>query len=391
MSEDEPGDGGEGVGPGEQVARGPAGGADRLERDPFTPIGTSPALRRALELARRVAPTDAPVLITGESGTGKEMVAHLIHRLSRRRDAPMLPVHCAVLPPDIAEGEIFGEPAAHGDPGLLERAHRGTLLLDDVDHLPPPVQLRLVRVIERRAALGAGRAQEEGANVRFMATLAVAGARAVEAKRLRMDLFYRLAVFPIHLPPLRERVEDIPLLAHHFLAHFWRLDRRGSGNLPRLSRRAVAELQARRWPGNVRELQNVMERAVVVLEPGQQVRPGDLPETPPPAPPPDDEVIRPPHRRERNAAGRVAAGDATGTAGALEPAEFVPGGSLLDQPYAQAKSRMTEEFERSYLTRLIRRTGGNMQAAAQLGGVNKTTLYRLLHKYELRKEDVLKD
>lgn len=400
-------------------------------RDLFTPMGDSPAMTRVLDLARRVAPTDSPVLITGESGTGKRMLAQFIHRQSPRHEHLLIPVNCALLPRDLVESEVFGE-AAGGDSGLLERARGGTLLLDDVDHLPPLVQVRLLRVIERRivpqaggapgvggaGVIGGERAGADGptdvgidtgtrSTHRFMATLNGPADEAVREARLRMDLFYRLAIFPIHLPPLRERVADIPLLARHFLSHFWRLNRRGSPGAPTLSPSALQALQERPWPGNVRELQSVMERAAVLLDPGQSVLPEDLPGADAPEPPPTDLRTRPSWWRDPSSPSSQSSrsstsiqsdrssqlgrsSDAPTRHSPLDPG-LPPFPALLDEPFSDAKAKMTETFELQYLTRLIRRVGGNMQAAADLGGVNKTTLYRLLQKHDLTREDILKD
>src|SRR5437667_9547340 len=196
--------------------------------DKITLLGTAPAFRRAIELARRVAPTDASVLLTGESGCGKEMIAQFIHAHSRRSSRPFVAVNCAALPEGLLESETFGHRkgaftgAVRDKPGLLETAHGGTLLLDELVDMPKPIQAKLLRVIQDGVVRRVGSETTDAVvNVRFIAATNSNPEAAVAAGTLREDLYYRLRVVPIEVPPLRERPEDIPLLAEYFLSTYW--------------------------------------------------------------------------------------------------------------------------------------------------------------------------
>src|SRR5881628_1546100 len=252
--------------------------------DKITLLGTAPAFQRAIELARRVAPTDASVFITGESGSGKELVAQFIHRYSRRSSRPFVAVNCAALPEPLLESEMFGHRkgaftgAVRDKPGLLETANGGTLFLDELVEMSKPIQAKLLRVIQDGVVRRVGSETTDAVvNVRFIACTNGNPEEAVKAGMLREDLYYRLRVVPIHIPPLRERTEDIPLLANHFLAYYWRRHRDATAPLPRLSEAAVRALRVRPWRGNVRELQNVIEHTVVLIEPGGEIQPKDIP------------------------------------------------------------------------------------------------------------------
>jgi formate hydrogenlyase transcriptional activator len=228
-------------------------------------IGSLTAVRRAIA---QVAPTSANVLLRGETGTGKELVARAVHARSRRSHGPFVPVNCGALVPGLAASELFGHEvgaftgAVRQRVGLFERASGGTLFLDEVGELAPDVQVALLRVLQERVAdrLG-GDGRPVPVDVRLVAATNRDPLADVRAGRFREDLFYRLNVFPITVPPLRERREDIPLLAEHFLAHFARRHERPARVIPVGTLRA---LEAYDWPGNVRELQNVIERAVIV-------------------------------------------------------------------------------------------------------------------------------
>lgn len=319
-------------------------------------IGQSAALRQAVELARRVAPTEAPVFITGESGSGKEQIAQFIHLHSRRSARPMLALNCAALPEALLESEMFGHRrgaftgAVAERPGLLEAAHRSSLFLDELTEMPVTLQAKLLRVIQDGHVRRVGSTSTDAVvDVRFIAATNRPPQEAIAEGRLRRDLFYRLRVIPIHIPPLRERVEDIPALASYFLEHFWSRHRLGEIPMPVLGPEAIASLQSRPWPGNVRELQNTIEYAVVLLEPGQVIGPDDLPafgEGP-----------------ERAAARTAVANDFTG------------------ESYHEARDRVLADFERGYLTWLVDRAAGNISRAARMAGVDRTTLYRLMDKY----------
>jgi DNA-binding NtrC family response regulator len=323
-------------------------------------LGTSPAFRRVIELARRVAPTDASVFITGESGTGKEMVAQFIHYHSRRRNRPLVAVNCAALPEQLLESEMFGHckgaftGAVRDKPGLLETANGGTMFLDELIEMPKPLQAKLLRVIQDGVVRRVGSETTDAVvNVRFIAATNHDPEEALKAGMLREDLYYRLRVVPVPVPPLRNRSEDIPPLATHFLNHYWARHRDGRCASPRFSEAALRALRLHYWRGNVRELQNVIEHAVVLLEPGAQVQPGDLP-------------LRGEHHVSE------------GEPHVSQPPQPFSTDAELEESYYTSRDRVLAEFERRYLLRLVDRAGGNMCQAARMGGIDRTTLYRLL-------------
>ncbi|HEX5817661.1 MAG TPA: sigma-54 dependent transcriptional regulator [Gemmatimonadales bacterium] len=332
-------------------------------------IGISPAFRKAVELARKVAPTDASVLISGESGTGKEVIAQLIHHSSRRAARALVPLNCAALPEQLLESEMFGHRkgsftgADRDKPGLLETANGGTLFLDELTEMSLPLQAKLLRVIQDGVVRRVG---SEGVDavvdVRFISATNRDPQEAVDKGILRNDLYYRLRVVPIKLPPLRQRQEDIALLATHFLTYYWQRHRQTAERIPRLSESAIAFLRSRPWRGNVRELQNVIEHVAVLAEPDQHIQPDDIPlyEDTPDWTPPDAAV----------AAAPVAAAN-------------------LDDAFHVAKDRIIGQFEREYLARLVTRASGNMSKAARLAGIDRTTLYRLMDKHGLTKADTV--
>src|SRR5438874_4754767 len=246
-------------------------------------LGSAPKYNEVIALARRVAATDASVFITGESGSGKELIAQFIHHHSRRASRPVVAVNCAALPETLLESEMFGHckgaftGAVRDKPGLLETANGGTMFLDELIEMSKPIQAKLLRVIQDGVVRRVGSETTDAVvNVRFIAATNRDPEEAVAAGALREDLYYRLRVVPIHVPALRERVDDIPLLAEHFLATYWNRHRAGEAP-PQLSKAAIWALRAHSWPGNVRELQNVIEHAVVLLQPGAEVRPEDVP------------------------------------------------------------------------------------------------------------------
>jgi two-component system response regulator PilR (NtrC family) len=245
-------------------------------------VATSPAMAAVVAMIRSVAPTASTVLITGESGTGKELVAQAIHSLSPRRDAPFVSINCGALPETLLESEMFGHmrgaftDAHQNKKGLFEVAHRGTLFLDEVGEMPPSMQVKLLRALQEKTIRRVGGTEEIEVDVRVIAATNRSLEALVQEKRLREDLYYRLNVIPIRLPPLRERREDIPILARLFLEGFGReADRRVTG----ISEEAMNRLLRYPWPGNVRELENVMERAVA-LETTGTILPERLPELP---------------------------------------------------------------------------------------------------------------
>src|SRR5690242_16762415 len=252
--------------------------------DKLTLLGTSASFRRAVDLARKVASTNASVMIVGESGTGKELIAQFVHRHSRRANQALVPLNCAALPEHLLESEMFGHRkgaftgADREKVGLLEMANGGTFFLDELTEMPLPIQAKLLRVIQDGVVRRVGSEQQDAViDVRFISAMNRDPREAMANRTLREDLFYRLNVFPISLPPLRERVEDIPILANHFLQQFWARHRSSKDPLPRFSESAVDFLMSRTWQGNVRELQNVIEHVVVLASPDSQIEASDIP------------------------------------------------------------------------------------------------------------------
>ncbi len=332
----------------------------------ITLLGVSAAFQRVIELARKVARTDASVFITGESGSGKEVIAQFIHHHSRRSSRELIPLNCAALPETLLESEMFGHVegaftgAVKEKLGLLEAANGGTLFLDELTEMPQSIQAKLLRVIQDGVVRRLGSTGTDAVvNVRFLAGTNEDPLQAVEVGKLRRDLYYRLRVVPIHIPPLRERPEDIPVLAEHFLHHFWTVHRGKSEDPPRLTDEAIDALLDCPWKGNVRELRNVIEHAVVLLQPGVSVRADNIPFI-----------------------------DRTGDGGG--PAT---GSYLREVPYENdyhtAREQVLAEFERGYLQRIVRQAKGNMSDAARIAGVDRTTLYRLMQKHGLERHDLL--
>jgi PAS domain S-box-containing protein len=239
-------------------------------------VGASPALRRVLKQVEQVASTDSTVLITGETGTGKELIARAIHSRSPRRDRPLIKLNCAALPSGLVESELFGHEkgaftgAIEKRIGRFALAHGGTIFLDEIGEMPLDVQAKLLRVLQEREFEPVGSTRTVAIDVRVIAATNRDLARAVAERAFRADLFYRLNVFPVALPPLRERPIDIPLLIHYFVAKY-----RGKigRNIEHVSQAALDQLAAYAWPGNVRELENIVERAVI-LSPGPELEIG---------------------------------------------------------------------------------------------------------------------
>ncbi|HEV8195242.1 MAG TPA: sigma-54 dependent transcriptional regulator [Gemmatimonadales bacterium] len=327
-------------------------------------IGISPVFRKAVELARKVAPTDASVFISGESGTGKEVIAQFIHQHSRRAAKPMVAINCAALPEPLLESEMFGHRkgaftgADRDKPGLLEMANGGTLFLDELTEMPMAIQAKLLRVIQDGVVRRVGSESTDAqVDVRFISATNRDPQQAVEGGLLRSDLFYRLRVVPITLPPLRKRQEDISMLANHFLTHYWHRHRQMPDRCPRLSEESIAFLKSRAWRGNVRELQNVIEHTAVLVDPEQLIQPSEIP-------------------LYEEASG----------APVTEAATTVYS-STASEPYHVAKDRVVVQFEKEYLAALVARAAGNMSKAARLAGVDRTTLYRLIDKHQLMRVD----
>src|SRR3989454_1257033 len=235
-------------------------------------IGRSPALRALLKQVAVVAPTDSTVLISGETGSGKELIAQAIHNASPRRKGPLIKVNCSAIPENLFESEFFGHArgaftgALRDKPGRFEMADGGTIFLDEIGELPPAMQSKLLRVLQEQEIERVGEIRTRKVNVRVIAATNRDLKQDVEGKRFREDLFYRLSVFPLDIPPLLERRGDIPVLATYFLR---KTAKKMNRPLPRLSRATTNQLSAHAWPGNVRELQNAVERAVILARDGE--------------------------------------------------------------------------------------------------------------------------
>ena len=315
-------------------ARRPSGPGDFLTRDPAT--------LEMLALADRSAATDATVLITGESGTGKELVARRIHGRSRRATAPLVVVNCAALPENLAESELFGHErgaftgAESRHRGRFELAHGGTLFLDEVGELSESIQAKLLRALEQRVIERVGGSQTIPVDLRLLAATNRSLEDRVAARAFRSDLFFRLNVMTLHIPPLRDRPQDLPLLVESLTAPL----AAQLGVAPRpLSREAQEILRRYTWPGNVRELRNVLERALIAAT-GDEIRAADLPSLVSPAP------------------------------------SAAPAGS--------PEALSLEERERRAILDALERTGGHRERAARLLGVSVRTLYNRLREYGIQ-------
>ena len=305
-----------------------------------------------------------PVLITGESGTGKELVARAIHRHSRRRNGPFVPICLAALSPGLVEGELFGHlrgsftGASHDRKGLLELAHGGTVLLDEVGDIPPALQVKLLRAIEHREVTPVGDARPRPTDIRVIAATNRPLAELMAAGEFREDLYFRLSVFPISIPPLRDRREDIPALAKHFVAQAKLPD---AADL-HLSKPMFDELQSRPWVGNVRELRNAIEHAAIVAR-GRSIQAEHLP----PAATGRATGATPEIReiKDRIARWTEAEGQSSGA----------------DSPLPALYDRFLEMVEPPLLKATLDRCRGNRAAAAQALGIHRATLRQKLRKY----------
>jgi DNA-binding NtrC family response regulator len=316
-------------------------------------VGSSEPMQRVYTLIQRVAPSNAPVLITGESGTGKEMISRGIHRLSHRAAAPFVAINCAALPSDLIESELFGHErgaftgAVNRHPGCFEQAHGGTLLLDEIGEMPMLMQARLLRVLEESSVRRLGGTAEIPVNVRVLAATNRAVEAALERKTLREDLYYRLNVFRIHAPPLRERKEDIPQLAMAILAD---LNRKHECEVKGLHRETLERLMEHSWPGNVRELRNVLECAVITAH-SETIMPAHLP--------------------------KMGSGTSPAAAAAL-----AGGASVRFET-----GRALEEIEREYTLATLKSVDNDRKRAAQLLGVSLRTLYSRLAEIKVRSRE----
>jgi two-component system response regulator HydG len=305
-------------------------------------LGTSPAMLKMCELVTRVADTETTVLITGESGTGKELVAKALHSKSGRREGPFVAINCAAMPESLLESELFGHvkgaftDARTSRPGLFIKASKGTLFLDEIGEMPAGMQAKLLRALQERTVRPVGGDQEQPFDARIMAATNRDLETEVEERRFREDLFYRINVVRIHVPPLRARGSDILVLAQHFLERYAAQSRRP---VVGMTSAAADKLLSYPWPGNVRELQNCIERAVALAQ-FDQIGVDDLPEK---------------IKDYKTARISVESND---------PAELLP----------------MEEVERRYILKVLEAVGGNKTLAAQVLGFDRRTLYRKLDR-----------
>ena len=306
-------------------------------------VGTHAAMQKLYRLVAQVARTTATVLITGESGTGKELIARAVHRQGPRCDRPFVPVNPAAIAETLIESELFGHEkgaftgAYQRKLGKLELAQGGTLFLDEIGTLKAELQAKLLRVLQEREIERVGGTRPVKIDVRVIAATNVDLKQAVARGAFREDLYYRLNVVPIEVPPLRERIEDLPLLVEHFVRHYGQqFGKRVQG----LSPEALGALAEYRWPGNVREVQNVVERCVVLAE-GPVIGLNDLPL----------DVLLPDHRIRVRRAERLPLKDAT------------------------------QEFERQIVLRVLERVSGNQSEAARILGIHRNSLKRLLERW----------
>jgi DNA-binding NtrC family response regulator len=322
-------------------------------------LGASPRMQRIFRLVSRIARTDSTVLITGESGTGKELIARSLHLQSRRADGPFVPVNVGAIPESLVEGELFGHVrgaftgAAADRHGLVEEADGGTLFLDEIGEMPAAAQVKLLRTLENSEVRRLGDNTVRMVDVRVLAATHRDLQAEVAAGRFREDLFYRLNVVHIEIPPLRERREDIGLLASYFLE---RAGRRASRPGLEFSPEAQAVLERYDYPGNVRELENAVEHAVAVSE-GRLLLPSDLPL-----------AMRSPR---------------------LLPRRVLPAAAAADPRAGDPRDSWSlADVEREHIVRVLRLHGDNTTAAARQLGISRTTLWRKLREYGIpRKEE----
>ena len=315
-------------------------------------VGDSPQMKEVFSWIRQVAPTSASVLITGESGTGKELVARAIHRLSPRSGGPFVAVNCAALPESLVESELFGHEkgaftgAAARNAGCFEQAHNGTLLLDEIGEMPIATQAKLLRVIEESKVRRLGGGNDIPISVRVLAATNRSPEKAIQDKHLREDLYYRLNVFHISLPPLRERKQDIPSIAAALIAD---LNQKHDCRATHLSPEVLASFNASSWPGNVRELRNVIERAIIVAGKGE-IQLQHLP-------------------------------------GAFRPEVTQP--LRLETPQEDDTLRLRVgarmgEVEEAYIRLVLKHTDNNKRRAAKILGICLRTLHSKLRSFEAR-------
>lgn len=316
-------------------------------------IGANPRMQEIFHVVRTVAETDATVLIQGESGTGKELIARAIHYNSRRKEKPFVVVSCSALPETLLESELFGHEkgaftgAIRNRMGRFELANGGTIFLDEIGEMSPSVQLKLLRVLQEREIERLGGNETIKVDVRVIAATHKDLYRAIQERQFREDLFYRLNVVPIKLPPLRERMDDVPILAGHFIKKYCEKNGR---EIMTLSPQALATLMRYSFPGNVRELENIIERAVI-MERGKTIRRIDLP-----------------------------------SAGYGSQSFAMP--QIRDPlPFKKLKSEFVARFEREYITTLLKMYRGSVTKSARHAAMNIKNFHEKMARYGIKKED----
>jgi len=313
-------------------------------------IGESPVMRELVARIQQVAPTNSRVLIMGESGTGKELVARSIHRNSKRGNMPFLQVNCAAIPDELIESELFGHEkgaftgALTRTLGKFEQANGGTVLLDEIGDMSLRTQSKVLRALEEQEFTRVGGKDPIKVDVRVIAATNKDLRREVQEERFREDLFYRLNVIPIHVPTLRERVEDIPLLATYFLTQFCRENGKRE---KQISRETMRILQSYNWPGNVRELKNIIER-LVIMSPSDTIEASDLP------------------------------GDFLAETGRYTPQ------SMSLQPLTLKEAR--NDFERKFILQALQSNNWSITETAQQLGIERTNLHRKMRQYNIHRE-----
>ncbi|MBN2365633.1 MAG: sigma-54-dependent Fis family transcriptional regulator [Calditrichaeota bacterium] len=314
-------------------------------------VGKSPAMRKIFDMIRKVSYGNANILITGESGVGKELIARSIHKHSLRRNHPIIPINCGALPEQLFESELFGYEkgaftgAFQSKPGLVELANGGTLFLDEVCEMPQNMQVKLLRMLEERKIRRIGGQKEIPVNIRVLSATNRNLEDALKQEWLREDFFYRINTIQIHIPPLRERSNDIPLLVNHLLKG---LEQKYNRNIQKIEQRALDVLCSYPWPGNVRELQNIIERTYYLASP-PQIDLSDLPSD-------------------------------------LQQQDVEEVYSQWENlPYKKAKERMLERFEKEYLLYHLNHYDWNISRTAEACGIDRRTIHRLINKYKLKK------
>ncbi len=353
-------------------------------------VGQSKRVRELLTLVARVAKSDSTVLITGESGTGKERIARILHEASPRAHAPFVPVNCGAIPEGLMESELFGHEkgaftgAVTGRPGRFELANGGTIFFDEIGELPLPLQVKLLRVLQEKTYERVGGVRVQTANVRVLAATHRNLEEMSREGRFREDLFYRLSVIPVEIPPLRERREDIPLLMTFFQR---RWEEEGRGDPVELGMDVQKALCDYPWPGNVRELENVMER-LHVLYGGETVTVDLLPEKirqhlspiPDPLPSPMEISSDPLPPQSVNSPDAELPVLSDGASASLLPDPARLAGSI-DTESDFSLTAFMGDIERTLVQKALERAGGNRSKAAELLGINRTTLIEKLKRF----------